>query len=230
MSEEYDNLYVPDPQPMGIDPRISEWVSRELQKINQSTIDKVGMHGQDGAWFDNLTAIGAAGRSGNPPVLTSVPGITSLYAWQFADATAPNEQQVFVVFHINHDYKRNTKLYPHVHSFISDAGDIGNTVRWGFEYTVAKGHGQEAFPATTTVTVDQTYTAVLQHEVTEVIEANAIDGANIEPDTVIWMRMYRNSSDAADTAGSNVFALFVDLHYQIERTGTINKAPNFYKR
>ena len=73
-------------------------------------------------WRDMLATIGAGSRTTNPPTLTSIPGMTSMFSWQFADAIEAQENQVFLEYHVDHDYKRGTDLYLHVHSFISDAG------------------------------------------------------------------------------------------------------------
>lgn len=63
--------------------------------------------------------------------------------------------------------------------------------------------------------------------VTEVPEVDAILSSEIEPDSVIKMRIFRDGVN--DTHGSNIHGMFSDLHYQIARVGTINKAPNFYR-
>ena len=52
-------------------------------------------------------------------------------------------------------------------------------------------------------------------------------GFNINHDIKQGSKIYPHvhwSTDGTDT----VFGLFVDLHVEIERAGTLNKAPDFY--
>jgi hypothetical protein len=145
---------------------------------------------------------------------------------------SPNTMnQVWVDFHIDHDYALGTVLYPHVHWLPMTTGT--GTVRWGIEYSVAKGHQQGAssiFPATTTVYVEQTISANSQymHFVAEVSQANAIPSTNVEPDSVIKVRIFRDAAHVNDTYTGDVHAWQSDLHYQFNTLGTLNKAPNFY--
>lgn len=136
-------------------------------------------------------------------------------------------REVFGNFHVDHDYALGTSLYPHIH-WTTDGSLVG-TVRWGIEWTVAKGHQQMAFGATTTVYVEQTTTGTpYMHYIAETSLANAIPGTNIEPDTFILMRVFRDVDSANDTYDDQVFGLALDLHYQADRATTPNKAPNFY--
>lgn len=140
-------------------------------------------------------------------------------------------QQVWCDFHIVHDIALNTVLYPHIH-WTPTTTDVG-VVRWGIEYSVAKGHQQSSgsvFPATTTVYVEQTIGAASQwkHFVAEVSQANAIPATNIEPDSVIKVRVFRDATHANDTYTGDVHAWQADIHYQVATLSTKNKAPNFY--
>ncbi len=174
-------------------------------------------------WRDNIVELKVDSSSPNAPTLEAFRG--SILAWKFP----PNElTEAHSAWHIDHDYALGTKLYVHVHW--SPKTTNTGTVRWGFEYTVAKGHQQQAFPTTTTVYVEQaaTGTAYL-HYVGEVSESDAIDGAvlGIEPDTVILVRLFRDGAHVNDTFESDVFVSFIDLHYQANRATTPFKAPNF---
>ena len=71
--------------------------------------------------------------------------------------------------------------------------------------------------------------ASLTHKVVaEVSDLDAILSASIEPDTFIKMRVFRDATHALDTYNGNVHAWCCDLHYQTNRIGTKNKAPNFF--
>lgn len=175
-------------------------------------------------WRDNIVEIKVDSSSPNAPTLGAVRG--NILAWQFF---ANELTEAHSAWHIDHDYATGTKLYLHIH-WVCPTTNVG-TVRWGFEYSVAKGHQQQAFPTTTTVYVEQsTNGTAYMHYVGEVSESNAIDGAalGIEPDTVILVRVFRDGAHANDTLNDTVFGIFLDLHYQADKATTPNKAPNFF--
>jgi hypothetical protein len=136
--------------------------------------------------------------------------------------------QVWVDFHIDHDYAMGTNLYPHVHWCPTTVD--GGVVRWGIEYTVAKGHQQQAFPATTTVYIEQTIQPNSQwmHFVGETSDLDAISSVDVEPDTVIKVRFFRDAAHPNDTYDAVVHAWQGDIHYQTGRLSSLNKAPNFF--
>lgn len=172
-------------------------------------------------WRDNVIEMTTRGGLTEPPRSVFRDGI---YLLQFSHLDL---MEVFGNFHIDHDYALGTLIYPHVH-WSTNTTDTG-TVRWGIEYTVAKGHQQASFPATTTVYVEQASTGTAyMHYVAEVSTGNAISGVNIEPDTLILMRVFRDAGHANDTFNAPVYGIALDLHYQADRATTPNKAPNFY--
>lgn len=135
--------------------------------------------------------------------------------------------EVFGSFHVDHDYALGTALFPHIH-WTTNSSSTG-VVRWGIEWTLAKGHQQMAFGPTTTVYVEQAATGTpYMHYIAEVSLANAIPGTNVEPDTVILVRVFRDAPHINDTFADQVFGIALDLHYQADRATTPNKAPNFY--
>lgn len=174
-------------------------------------------------WRDNIVELKVDSSSPNAPTLEAFRG--GILCWKFP----PGEiTEAHSAWHIDHDYAAGTKLYLHVH-WAPKTADAG-TVRWGFEYTVAKGHQQQAFPTTTTVYVEQASVGVAyMHYVGEVSEGNAIDGAalDIEPDTVVLVRLFRDGAHVNDTFPADVFVSFLDLHYLADHATTPNKAPPF---
>lgn len=145
-----------------------------------------------------------------------------LYAWRFS-ATSMNEIQVN--FHLNHDYALGTPIYFHVH-WSSASSPIGTgNVRWGFEYIIAKGHGQETFPASNIVYVEQSISTTYQHMVAEI--STGITSASLEPDSLVMVRIFRDATHANDTYPNPTFILTADMHYQANTFATKNKAPNF---
>lgn len=173
-------------------------------------------------WADITGSPVVRGTGANDPNWTAFLGNISAYSFS---ATAMKE--IWYQFHINHDYYRGTPIYPHVHW--STAGTNTGVVRWGFEYTYAKGHQQAAFPATTTIYVNQAAQGTAHyHMIAEVADADAIDLAAMEVDGLLLMRIFRDAANVADTCTDAAFLLTVDLHYQADRFVTPNKAPNFY--
>lgn len=69
------------------------------------------------------------------------------------------------------------------------------------------------------------------HYVTEVSDADAIPPDEIEPDTNINVRLYRDSANvggSGDDTTTSIWISFVDAHYLSTDGGTPNKAPPFY--
>ena len=174
-------------------------------------------------WRDLTAEVTVRATGANSPTFASYRN--GIYFYSFS-ATVMNE--FFVNFHIDHDYAPGTVIYPHIH-WTPNTTSTG-TVRWGIEYTVAKGHQQQAFPATTTVYVEQTIAANSQytHFVAEVSLANAIPATNLEPDSIVSCRFFRDAAHANDTFPDPVFVITADVHYNSSKFATRNKAPNFY--
>ena len=220
MSEDYQ--YSPSlPPSLKGDPDLIDWIAREFAAIGNALYQKIGMYGQDGAWYDMLTSIN-----------TGKVGLANAPTWTAFGPTGTNYAYAFIVndyiqlggFHINHDIKRDSKLYPHVH-WTTDGTDT-NTVKWELSYTVAKGHNQEAFPADTVINITQAGSGTAwQHMIAEVTAGVAIQAPEI--DSILMMRLKRVTNGGTDNT-DDVFGIFVDLHYQRERTGSKNKSPDFY--
>lgn len=173
-------------------------------------------------WRDNIVPLDV--QVGNPEAPTLNIFRDGIHAYNFSDGAL---MEAFANFHVDHDYALGTALFPHIHWAVNSAAT--GVVRWGIEYTVAKGHGQMAFGPSTTVYVEQTSDGTpYKHYVAEVSLADAIPGLNIEPDTLILCRFFRDAEHPNDTLADDCFVFCVDLHYQAERATTPNKAPNFF--
>lgn len=181
-------------------------------------------------WKDLVSEPHTHGAALNDPSETAVTG--SFYkALEFTNAGAASQKEVYISFHIGHDYMMGSRLYPHVH-WITNNTDT-TVCRWGFQYSVAKGHQQQAFftegGGSTTVYVNQTKSATAyMHHIAEVSDADAIPATNLEPDSVIIMRIFRDSDNAADTFTGSAWVTNVDCHYLADRHATPNKAPAFF--
>lgn len=173
--------------------------------------------------WDDITADLSAGKAvgANAPSWSTFRDGISAYEF-----SATQMKEVWINFHVKHDYAEGTNVYPHVHWSTTSTATSG-TVRWGFEFSVAKGHDQEAFPASTTVYVEYTVSGSkqYQHIISEVSDGDAFDA--FEADTLILMRVFRDAAHANDTFTGTVHAFTADIHFQADRQTTPNKSPPF---
>ena len=139
-------------------------------------------------WKDNVVNLNA-GNMGDPsysPIFADLGnGIWGLY---FSD---DNTNYDYCDFHINHDYKIGTKIYPHIH-WIQLSYSTGN-VKWVFEYIFAKGHAQNESltgSATNAYIIQSGKGLIGEHLVAECDDSQAFIVS--EPDTVVRVKMYRD--------------------------------------
>ena len=172
-------------------------------------------------WRDNVIQLIGRGGATEPPMQLFKDNI-------YMAAFSQNDmQEGFASFHIDHDYAMGTNMYPHIHWSCNTTST--GTVRWGFEYTLAKGHQQMVFTPAVTVYKEQYCDGTqYKHYVAEVSDADVIPFTYLEPDTIILMRVFRDATHPNDTLDAQAFGVCVDLHYQVDRATTKNKAPNFY--
>lgn len=176
-------------------------------------------------WFDIVSEFYTRGGPAAPGVSQFIGGI---YLLEFSDT---DTLEAFANFHIPHAYKPGSMIYPHVH--FSVQGNNAGTVRWGFEYTFARSAastGQTAFPATVTIYIDYAVPAnsAYKHFIAEAPEGTGIPGTHIEVDGMILSRVFREPAHANDTFVGSVWAITSDLHTEVDRHATPNRAPNFY--
>lgn len=181
--------------------------------------------GARAGWVDLLGPISQGKIAGaNVPNWAVFRGGISAYSFS---ATAMNE--VWLAFHVPHDYLPASMLYPHVHW--STTGTNTGVVRWGVEYTSARGYGIEAFPAPTTVYIEQAGSGVAyQHMIAEPAEGLGIVIPNLEPDSLILIRLFRDGAAGSDTQTDPAFGLFMDLHYQSDGMLTNERNRTFTKK
>lgn len=184
-------------------------------------------------WQDIVSQFHTRTSGGATPTFGVYNG-TSIYAYSLSNAAT---QELFVEFHIPHDYVPGSELYIHVHwsQTTVDTGGAASApgdAKFSFDCLYAKGHAQQAFPAAvTTVSVTQTASATVRmHQIAEVqlTTTGAIGGNAVEPDGILLCRLWRNPADAADTLNVVPYAHFCDLHYQSTGIGTKQKAPPFW--
>ena len=178
-------------------------------------------------WRDIIGNLYARAAGASVPTLAAYAG-TAVYQYQFSNAST---NELFIEFHLPHDYVPGSDIYVHAH-WSQTTADSPNAVKWSFSALYAKGHQQQAFQnSVTTVTVTQACSAtVRQHMIGEVqlSTSGAIGGNALEVDGMILMRVWRDPADGADTATQAPFLHTVDLHYQSTNLATKGKAPDFW--
>ena len=176
--------------------------------------------------WNDLTSILSAGKvtAGAAPSWAAWAG-TNIYTWQFSAST--QDALNIAPFHFEHDYKKGSAVYPHVH-WLPDTNAAG-VVRWGLEWSIAKGHQQEAFnPIAVTTYIEQATEEIqYMHMVSEVPDPG-ITIPGLEPDTLVMARLFRDATHINDTYPGIVHGLTVDVHHQVDRLATISRLPDFY--
>jgi len=174
-------------------------------------------------WVDLLgqVHIDESAASNKPTYALTGKGSTKAYQFIIND-------QIYIKYHIPHDYAPGTDLYIHAHWFSKDVSP--GTVTWAFEHSYAKSHNQMNFTEAKTVKVSQDYSNQYMHMLSEVQlsvnggDATKLDTDLIEPDGIINTRAYLDTN----TMSSSPFLLLIDIHYQSTGVGTKNSSPNFY--
>lgn len=213
-----------------------------VDKLVLSKANTGGIKVEDGdetyPWHDLLGAISIRGVGATDPAYNVYRG--GIRGYQFAV-----NDEVFIEFHMPHDWAFGTDLHLHMHwsqnkttkAGAASGNVTGGTVTWGAEVSYAKGHQQAAFAAPITFTVQQTAeTTQYYHHIAEgqlsagTPSASQLDTDNLEVDGVLLVRIYLSANAMTVDAGAvpAPFLHFADIHYQSTCIGTKDKAPDFY--
>jgi len=129
---------------------------------------------------------------------------------------------VYIGLQVPHDIRVGSTMYPYVQWTTN--GVIANTVKWQMNYTTAKSHDQEVFPADTILTLEQAAQGTAwRHMLIE----DAVGFSALEPDEFLAIELVRITNGGVDNADT-VFGLSMGLHYQVQQFATPNRTPNFY--
>lgn len=178
--------------------------------------------GLTGHWKDNVADLTSA-KSVGAGAPSYIPLNGSSYL--IPDMTGSPIRRLQIAFHANHDIKQGSYCWPHVHWTTN--GNNAGTVTWRLSYQRALGHDQANFgPA---VNIDLAHAVAPAAAWRHFIAEGTVSGTQAiqltEPDELIVMTLELLSNTIATDA---ICGLYVDLHYEAERDGTKNKAPNFY--
>ena len=131
----------------------------------------------------------------------------------------------FATVHFLHDYKKGTKVYPHIHWSYKDWSKGGN-VSWFIEWSFAKWYNIESFPDTTTIELNQSANWAYSHHIIEADDTQAIPAIELDTDWVLLLRVYRDALQWNDTLDADAFLISMDLHYESDWYLTTSKNPD----
>lgn len=137
--------------------------------------------------------------TGKPPTNPMDDGIVGTFSVALADDTT--EENRYLEWHVPQNWKVGTDVDIHLHYINVDAQTGTNNVIFGIEYA-AVGHGEDATPTTTIVEITET---LANNQAAEIMEETApltIDGANLDTDDAVGIRLYRKAG--ADTATGDI--------------------------
>ena len=176
------------------------------------------------AGYDDVLFVHDAASAGgsSAPALTTFRNNIKVGAFNGSGTTV---NEIFGSIHLPHTYIAGTDIYFHVHWSHIIASPTGS-VRWNLDYSFARGFGYEAFPAANTITLTQAAGTQYNHHI---IESSAIAGTNLEPDTLILCRIWRDPADVNDTFTNDAFFIRADAHIQVDNRSTKEKARPFTK-
>lgn len=147
--------------------------------------------------------------------------VGGLYLYDFDDALAAAEKELFFTVQLPHTWKEGSAVEPHIHWTNKTAGTAGQVIRWGIEYTKAVIGGTfSSSPTTvyaTTIAGGGDITVANEHMLTDFA---SIDMTGDTISTVLVCRIFRNSSNAADTYTGTAGLLYLDWHYEIDAMGS----------
>jgi hypothetical protein len=140
-------------------------------------------------------------------------------------------RRMFANYHIPHKWKPGTMFYPHLHFTVTS--NDGGVVRLEFRYKWARRHdstGQLTFTAAQTLYLDFTVppNSADTHFVAEVPEGQGIPGTDMEVDVLMMTTIFRAGEHANDTFSGAIYALYADMHFEVDRHSTPKRAPDFY--
>lgn len=143
------------------------------------------------------------------------------------------------VFHIPHDYKMGSDLFLHLH-WGHNGTAISGSLLVNCYVTYAKGHNQSAFSTEVTAPISVSTPDIVtvpqyRHRIDEIQlssltpSGSQINTSLIEPDGIIMVHFDVVTIPTITGGTPNEPFLFtLDIHYQADMIGTLNKAPNFY--
>lgn len=147
-----------------------------------------------------------------------------------------------IVFHLPHTYARGTDLFIHVH-WAHNGTNISGTFDLRTHLTYARGHNQPAHgnfhsDVENHIVVSNLSLAAMpqyRHRIDEIKistpggAATLLDTNILEPDGLILCHYDVDVIPNITGGSGEPFIFCLDIHHQVDRIGTLNKSPDFYR-
>lgn len=133
--------------------------------------------------------------------------------------TGGTVEEAFFTVHILHGMKPGSSPTFHIH-WTHNQGAPSGDVKWQLEYTIARGYGAGTYGSSITVATVQTAPAQYVHAITDDDDMVIDPITEIEPDTVLVCRIFRDPTDVEDTFEADAMLIHVDMHYERSTIGT----------
>lgn len=192
--------------------------------LEVATTGTTTLHGSARTWEDLRVEPTARVSGTNTPSFeqwfTNGSASKGVYLYSFDDAVVASEKELHFTMQMPHNWAR-TAIHLHLH-WIPYAAGSSQTVRWGLEYTWAD--VGSVFGNTTIIYVstnEQGDTSLVQNK-HYLSEFASISPSTSQDDvsSIMIGRLFRNSSNAADTFTNKAGLLYIDAHYEVDGFGS----------
>lgn len=201
------------------EPQVYNAAGTDIDRNFKAILDRYYLSAVEYLYWDDLRIEPTARNTGvKAPTLTLWKN--GLYLYDFDNAALAAEKELFFTVQMPHGWREGTAVEPHVHWINKTAGTAGQVIRWGLEYSYATIGG--TFPASTIIYATQIaggglITAADSHLITDF---DPIQLPDCKISTIVVCRLFRSSSDAADTYTGTAGLLYIDWHVQLGRPGS----------
>jgi hypothetical protein len=164
------------------------------------------------------------GASANLPAFaqwfTNGSGSSGVYLYNFTNVVVAQEKEIFFTMQMPHSWD-GSAISMHVH-WLPSAAEASAAVRWGLEYNWAEigaNFGNTTIVYSAAKLPNDTNLVQYRHYVTDFDDLTpSADQNGIS--SVLIGRIFRNSSNAADTFTGTAGLLYIDAHFKINTLGS----------
>lgn len=166
-------------------------------------------------WNDIFATDVVVPQGATAPNRTAIPGVTAVDAWGFAGSGPA--QTLALTFELLHGYQEGTDLRIHLHWAGTTAG-AGN-VKWNFGYTIGAFDQEMTAEVVTSAVIANPGLGANSRPVVKAVEF-VIPGTGRKIGDIIRARVFRDSSDVADTYADAVLLFQSGIHYVSDELGS----------
>lgn len=177
-------------------------------------------NGNATVYNDFVVPLGTAKAGGNSPgwekFRDNGSGSNGVWVWTFANSSTDELQ---IIVQMPHEWKEGSAINPHIHW--SPMTSASGAVKWGMEYTWANYDqgATQTYPATTMLNATSASFSNAQYG-SMITSFGPITLTNGKISNILLIRLFRNSSDPADTYPDKVAGLSFDIHYEANTLGS----------